>query len=431
MIPSALLLAAALQQAPAQPPAAAAAAPPAQVLTLDDAVRLARENAPSLRSARAGADAANARAYQSLAPLLPQLSATAGLERSTSNPSLPSGTQSWDMRNSLSYSATATQTVIDLPAFARYGAARASARAGEGSARAAELDAVLAARSAFFQARASRSLVDVARISLENQEAHYRQIEAFVQQGMRPPIDLAQARTDRANAKAKLVSSENDYATARVRLNQAIGVVGTTDYEVAAAPFPAVDGEERPLEVQLAEAVAALPDLAAAEAQLLAAERSLSAAQGGWFPRLGLTASAAEAGPDGSNLTWNGSIGGTLSWALFQGGLTRAQVAEARANVEAQRAQRDLLLQQVRADVDSARLSVRAALALLDADREAVEAARDRQRLAEARYTSGAGSSLELSDAILARTSAEAQLVQAEFQLAQARAKLLRALGRG
>ena len=36
----------------------------------------------------------------------------------------------------------------------------------------------------------------------------------------------------------------------------------------------------------------------------------------------------------------------------------------------------------------------------------------------------------ELSDALLARTNAEAQLVQAEFQLATARSKLLRALGR-
>ena len=98
---------------------------------------------------------------------------------------------------------------------------------------------------------------------------------------------------------------------------------------------------------------------------------------------------------------------------------------------EAQRAQRDLILHQVRADVDSARLAVRAALALLEADQEAVEAASERQRLAEARYASGAGSALELSDAILSRTSAEAQLVQAEYQLASARAQLLRALGRG
>jgi len=417
-----LLLAFALGQAPA--------AAPAQVLTLDDAVRLARENAPSLRAARANADAAGARAWSSLAPLLPQLSASAGLERSTANVlgGVAWGDATWG--NSLSLSATASQTLVDLPALARYGAARASARAGEGAARAAELDAVLVARTAFFQARATKELVRVARATLENEQAHFRQIEAFVQQGLRPPIDLAQARTDRANAKAQLVSAENNYATARVRLNQAMGVVGPIDYEVPAEPFPAVAGEDRPLEELLAEATAALPDVAAADAQVQAAERSLRAAQGGWFPRVGLQAGATDGGPVGSDLTWNAWVGGTLSWSLLEGGLTRATVVESRALLAAQRAQRDLLVQQVRADVDSARLDVRAAIALLDANREAVESARERQRLAEARYTSGAGSSLELSDAILARTSAEAQLVQAEFQLSAARAKLLRALGR-
>jgi outer membrane protein len=418
-----LLLALSLQQAPAVP-----ATPP---LTLEDAVRLARENAPSLRAARASADAASARADQSLSPLLPQVSGSAGVERSTSNSTAPfAPAQGWGMSNSLSLSATATQALVDLPAFARYAASRASARAEEGTARAAELDATLAARSAFFQAWASKELVAVARATLENQEAHFRKVEAYVQQGLRPPIDLAQARTDRANAKAQLVTAENGYATARVRLNQAMGVATSIDYEVAADPFPAVQGEDRPLEEQLAEALASLPDVAAMDARLLAAERSLYAAHGGWFPRVGLSAGIGEQGAVGSDLAWNAWLGGTLTWSLFQGGLTRAQVAEARASLEAQRAQRDLLVQQVRADVDSARLDVRAAQALLDADREAVEAARERQRLAEARYGSGAGSSLELSDALLARTSAEGQLVQAQFQLAKARAALLRALGR-
>jgi outer membrane protein len=426
---TALLLALDVGQAVAQP------AP--TVLTLDDAVRAARENAPSLRAARASAHAAGARAYQSLAPLLPQLSGSGTWQRSTSNgPTLfgPTPPESLDMSGQLSLSATATQTVVDLPAFARYGASRASARAEEGSSLAAELDAVLAARTAYFQARAAREQVGVARASLENQQAHFRQIEAFVQQGIRPPIDLAQARTDRANAKSQLVSAENGYATARVRLNQAMGIPGSIDYDVGAEPFPAVEGEERPLDAQLAEALAARPDVVAVEQRLLAAERSLSAAQGGWFPRLGVQAGASDVGPDGRdggrNLTWNAYLGATLSWAPFQGGLTRAQVTEARALVEAQRAQGDMLVQQIRADVDSARLDVQAAQAVLEANREAVEAARDRLRLAEARYANGAGSSLELSDAQLARTNAEYQLVTAEYQLAQARARLLRALGR-
>jgi outer membrane protein len=56
--------------------------------------------------------------------------------------------------------------------------------------------------------------------------------------------------------------------------------------------------------------------------------------------------------------------------------------------------------------------------------------AREQLRLAEGRYSSGVGSIIELGDAQIAATSAAAQVVQADFNLATARAQLLTALGR-
>jgi len=56
--------------------------------------------------------------------------------------------------------------------------------------------------------------------------------------------------------------------------------------------------------------------------------------------------------------------------------------------------------------------------------------AREQLRLAEGRYQSGVGSIIELGDAQIAATSAAAQVVQADFNLATARAQLLTALGR-
>ena len=53
----------------------------ARIVTLDDAVRSAREHQPQLRQARANTEAASARAREALAPLLPQLNATAGYNR--------------------------------------------------------------------------------------------------------------------------------------------------------------------------------------------------------------------------------------------------------------------------------------------------------------------------------------------------------------
>src|SRR2546422_10836849 len=57
----------------------------AQIVSLDEAVRSAREHHPQRRQARANTAAAGARASQALAPLLPQLSAPGGYQRTTAN----------------------------------------------------------------------------------------------------------------------------------------------------------------------------------------------------------------------------------------------------------------------------------------------------------------------------------------------------------
>jgi outer membrane protein len=129
-------------------------------------------------------------------------------------------------------------------------------------------------------------------------------------------------------------------------------------------------------------------------------------------------------------LGWNAAAGLSLSWNIFQGGLTRAQVSEAQANVMATVAQLDLLRQQIQSDVDGARLALRAAKESLSSTQEALVNARERLRLAEERYQVGVGSAIELGDAQVALTQAAAQAVQADDRLSTARAQLLRAVGR-
>src|SRR5260370_26380969 len=62
-----------------------AQATPVHVLTLQEGRRGAQERQPQLRAARASTQAAEGPVEQSRAPLLPQLSATGGYERTTAN----------------------------------------------------------------------------------------------------------------------------------------------------------------------------------------------------------------------------------------------------------------------------------------------------------------------------------------------------------
>jgi outer membrane protein len=191
-----------------------------------------------------------------------------------------------------------------------------------------------------------------------------------------------------------------------------------------------VPGEEGAPDRLLAEALAARPELSALGAQLRGQELTVRALRGGYGPSLGLSGGPTWTGgePDDLSSGWSTSL--TLTWPLFEGGATKGQVREARANATAIDARLEQLRQSVRVELEQARLGVRAARATLVAAEEAALAAREQLTLAEGRYQTGVGSVLELQDAQVALTTALGQRVQAEFQLAAARSQLVKALGR-
>ncbi len=411
-------------------------------LTLDQALKTAREHQPALRQARAATDAAAARAEGARAPLLPQVNLTLGYSRRTNNfanapGSVPTEVGSgsaatFDSVNYFSSSVTASQLIWDFgQTLDRYRAQRVAADAQEDTESAAVQRALFSVRNGFFTARAQKALVAVAKETLASQERHFAQIEGFVQVGTRPEIDLAQARTDRANAKLALINAQNGYANAKAVLNQAMGLERDTGYEVADETLAPQAGEDGALEGLVEEALSHRPEYEAQKKQLRAQELILSSVRGGYWPSIGVATGLTDNGRGLDTLTWNWSAGATLSWQLFEGFGTRAAAREAEANLRSLQAQQDALRQQVRLEVSQALLAVGAAKEGLTAADEALTAARERLRLSEGRYQTGVGNVIELGDAQVAVTSAAAQRVQAEYRIAAARAQLLLALGRG
>src|SRR5581483_847395 len=152
----------------------------ARVVTLDDALQTARERQPQLRQARANTQAAGARARESLAPLLPQLNATAGYQRTTAHgierPGFVTVTDQPGTFNSFSNSINLSQLIFDFGAGPnRWNAAKAQADAQAATERATALQVDFTVRSAYFDARANRALLQVARDNLANVQKHLLQ----------------------------------------------------------------------------------------------------------------------------------------------------------------------------------------------------------------------------------------------------------------
>jgi outer membrane protein len=401
---------------------ALASAQPAP-LRLDEAIAFALVHQPQVLQAQALTGISEARFEQSRGAVLPQVIGTASIQRVRNQTAADSFTQ-------LSFGVSASQTLWDFTAIERLRAANRFADAQRMLERATRLTVVLNVRRAFIDARAQQQLVKVAEESLANQLRHQTQIEGFVKAEIRPEIDLAQSRTDVANARVSWVNAHNGYRLALARLHQAIGVGAAEAGDIAADDLPPVAGEGAAIEALVSEAVSNRPELASLALQRQSQDLTINAARGGYIPTLSAAGAVAAVGSDPGALGLNWNVGIFLNWQIFQGGTTAGLVHEAERNADSLIAQEQVQQLQVRLDVESARLSLEAGQALIEASNDAVTNARARLKLAEGRYEAGVGSAIELGDAQIAVTNAGAQLVQAQFNLSTARAQLLAALGR-
>jgi len=421
--------------------AATAPAASPRVLTLDAALATARTQQPTLRQAAADTDAALANADVAKAPLLPQVNGNATGQRATGNFSARPGSLpgqiggtganlSWESFGYYNLGLSASQLLYDFgQTSSRWRSAQAGAQAQRNTQRSTLEQVLYGVRTAYYQARAAKGAVGVAQETLANQDKHLQQIEGFVDVGTRPEIDLAQAKTDRANAEVQLITAQAGYEIAKAQLNQAIGVEASTDYDVADETAPSVEGEDGSTEVLFDEALKARPEIAALADQVRAQELAVRSLRGALGPSVFLSAGFTDAGTQASNFVWNWNTAIGVSVPIFQGGQTRAQIRQADANLTAVRSQAEAERLQVRFEVDQARLTVVGAKIALSATEEALVNAQLRLKLAEGRYETGVGSIIELGDAQVALTNAAYQKVAAEYKLAQARAGLIKALG--
>jgi outer membrane protein len=451
------------QPRPSEMPASSApptgpAAP--RIMNLQPLERFAVTRQPQMLVAQAQIGIAEGNVEQARSPFFPQIAAvaeyaygnsirpysvttstpTSGTATgTTTTPSMATTTTSTG-GTSLSFSSalgfwdfglSGTQLIYDFGQTAgRYRSAKETLESQRLAERTTLLQVLLAVRRAYFTARANKELVDVQRETLRDQESHLTQVQGMVQVGTQPEIALVTQKAAVANARVQLITAQNNYETAKAQLNQAAGITGGTDYDVGNELVPPIDDEAQPLETLVNKAMQARPELATLDRQRSAQEASVSAAKGGFGPTLSATGSVAEEGLalDGLQPAW--SVGGLISWPIFQGGLTHGLVRSAEATLSSIEAQRTLEELQVRLDVDSAQLAVRAGKATIGASEDAVANAREQLRLAEQRYATGVGNIIELDDAQVAYTAAAAQLVEARYALATARAQLLAALGR-
>ena len=415
---------------PVDPMAAQTNSTGGEVLTLERAIEIAMRQQPSLRQSKAQVEAALGRADLSRVARRPTitLDATAATGSRTQ---LGNGPDFFSHGESTGLGAQASWRIFD------FGQTSASIRAAELNADAAAaavstttLDIRTSVETSFLEAVARRRLVQVAETTVKSEDAHLDQARRFVAAQAKDPIEVAQAQSRDANARSALAQAQSNEAISLANLRSAIGWVDPSNSPIVPGTWPTPTEADPPgLAALVATARDRRPEIVQLDKQLAAADASLDAARAERRPVLSASAQTQWSPGTGNwspEPSW--SAGLSLTWSLFDGGRAAADTRIAQANLQNAAATRDALLVSLTSQLDLSRSQIVANRANVQASTEAVTAARAQLQLAEARYAQGLGSQIELADAQTAVTTAEGNLVQAEFQLSTAWADLHRAI---
>lgn len=281
---------------------------------------------------------------------------------------------------------------------------------------------------AYFNLLKAQSLVKVAQETLDDANDHLKQAQAFFDVGVKPKYDVTQADVQVNNAKVQLIQAEDAVTAARINLNTRLAIDPMSPTNVV--DVPELEKLGNSLNGYLQEALANRPELVGLQDRLKASQMSLRAQVADYLPTFSVQ----------GGYSWNkdadaGFIDSKyvilmVNVPLFNGFLTTSRVGQARASVNAAKYIIEDTKQNILNQVSQAYLALQDAKASYAGLQATVKSAKENLDIAQGRYEAGVGAILDVTDAQVSLTSAEANLAQAFYNYHRAYSSLLRSTGK-
>ena len=442
----------------------------AQVVTFEDAVRIALQQNTDLKRAQNNAHLRDVLVTQERMDFLPDLQLSSNGTRSFGRSFSQEEGQIINETSDF-FGAEASASINLFNGFEKVASLQRAGFEEEASSLRLERtrqDVVFQVIDGFIALLQNQELAEVRAEELAAQQELLRQVEALVDVGRRPKSDLFQQQAVRAESRVALAEAEREVELNTTQLIQILQLNPLANYTFAAPSLPdsSVAAPSQPYELGrlLEAAFERRTDLDASEADVRAARQNIRAARSGYWPSLSLSvgygsdwASTARVplpgtGSEPRTITVIPDDGGppvtfpvpgtgsdprfqqpsffdlldarrggafrlSLSIPIFDRFQTQASIEE--AQLQAQNAQYDLQDQQqlVALQVRQAVLDYRSAQTQLDAADERLQAAGRAREAARRRYELGAATFVELAQANAAYISAQSARVRTRYDL--------------
>ncbi|NLL37179.1 MAG: TolC family protein [Fretibacterium sp.] len=388
------------------------------VLNLEDCLRLADENSPTLAGAEAQRDSARGLLSQSAVADRVTLSGTVTAERSG---------RGGEEGASYSAGVSAGLKIFDSNRNRyRIEARRQNLSKADADAENTLLSVHAAVKQAYAALLLKLRTQEHREQSVMAHEQRLEQAQGFYDAGSKPWYDVTKARVDLGNAQLALVEAQGSVSLAKKELLNAMGIKRDEDFSVVPVSF------DVPSELLASAPSLALenrPDYRASELSLLGGEASLKAEARGSSPTLSLSGGYSASGSQAFDLTQGWNAGLKMTVPVVDGGEVKAGVAVACAQVRSLEASREQLRQKILLEVGKALVSLENAREQVRISGLTLESAEENCRIAEGRYETGVGAPLEVTDALLNLTEARLAAESAHYALHTAVIELERAVG--
>ena len=311
-------------------------------------------------------------------------------------------------------------------------AARASLLASRFNRDTVQLTVIASVVNTYLQVRYQQDNLALAEENLQLAQRVLDVVQAKVDNGAVSPQDLAQQKTVVANARAQLPALQHQLRQSRYALAVLLGEMPQA-FTVRGGSLDALSLPT--IQAGLPDQVLARrPDVAQAQAVLMAADYTVAAARADYWPSITLTGSGGYASTALSSLFTGDaiySLGVSLAQTLFDGGARGARVDQARAAWDEQVASYTGTLLVALQEVEQSLSNVQALSDQQEFREEAYTQAEEAYRVAQVRYQEG---ETELTDVLSAQSSfnnARQNSLDLIYNQYLSRVTLYRVLGEG
>jgi outer membrane protein TolC len=415
--------------------------PPKNVLqNWRQAVDIARARSSALELSRAEIERAQGQQRQALAPSLPTLTGTARIDYhilkgegpqiprlpvSAANPlvPLPDPATTWSAGLLLHVPVFAPQAWYDA------GTARMVTRVARLNAKETQRVVLGAIATAVVDAVTAERQAEVTRVSLTAALNTYELNRRRAELGAASAFDVVRAEQEVALARSQVVNADELVMRTREALGLALGSsepwsirpniqVGTlaSDARNSCRPEPNVESRS---------------DIVARRAEVDVAERGKGSIDRSYLPTVAAESvltywSNDDFTANRKPVTW--TIGGVLTWVLYEGGARYGARQTSDADVRIARSRLTQARREASVEVTRSFRAVRVAGANLGVSAQSRDLAAKSARLARIAFLNGTGTSFDLVDTSRRLREAELDLVIKEFELARAKVAALLAL---